>query len=140
MGITLNQLSNTVNKVMSKVKDKYVLKEDGKSLSSNDYTTADKTLVSKISSKVDKVEGKGLSANDYSTEDKNKVAKINIIESNINNLNSQIVEKVNLKNVKIYPIIVEEISSIEVTAIDINDIDLRYEYGHVNRYGAKELG
>lgn len=140
MGITLNQLTNTVDKVMSKVKDRYVLKEEGKKLSSNDYTTADKVLVSKISNKVDKEEGKGLSANDYSTEDKNKVAKINTIESNISDLNSQIVEKVNLKNVKIYPIIVEEINSIEVAGININDIDLRYEYGHINRYGAKELG
>ena len=46
----------------------------------------------------------------------------------------------NLKNVRIYPIIAEEINSIVVTKININDIDLRYEYGHVNRYGAKELG
>ena len=34
MGITLNQLTNTVDKVMSKVKDRYVLKEEGKNLSS----------------------------------------------------------------------------------------------------------
>ena len=58
MGITLNQLTNIVSKVMTKVKDKFVLKE----------------------------EGKGLSTNDYSTEDKSKVAKIDTINSNIENI------------------------------------------------------
>ena len=62
MGISLEQLTNSVNKVMTKVKDKFVLKE----------------------------EGKGLSTNDYSTEDKSKVAKIDDIESSIKNVSSQI--------------------------------------------------
>ena len=64
MGITLNQLTNSVNKVMIKVKDKFVSKE----------------------------EGKGLSTNDYSTEDKSKVAKIDDIENSVKNVSSQIDE------------------------------------------------
>lgn len=62
MGISLEQLTNSVNKVMTKVKDKFVLKE----------------------------EGKGLSTNDYSTEDKSKVAKIDDIENSVKNVSSQI--------------------------------------------------
>ena len=42
MGISLEQLTNSVNKVMTKVKDKFVLKEEGKGLSTNDYSTEDK--------------------------------------------------------------------------------------------------
>lgn len=62
MGISLEQLTNSVNKVMTKVKDKFVPKE----------------------------EGKGLSTNDYSTEDKDKVAKIDDIENSVKNISSQI--------------------------------------------------
>lgn len=70
MGISLEQLTNSVNKVMTKVKDKFVLKE----------------------------EGKGLSTNDYSTEDKSKVAKIDNIESSVKNVSSQIDEKTTFYN------------------------------------------
>ena len=73
MGISLEQLTNSVNKVMTKVKDKFVSKE----------------------------EGKGLSTNDYSTEDKSKVAKIDDIENSIEQVNSQIDEKANLINARI---------------------------------------
>ena len=62
MGITLNQLTNSVNKVMAKIKDKYVPKENDK----------------------------GLSTNDYTNEDKNKVAKIDTIENSIEQVSSQI--------------------------------------------------
>lgn len=58
----MEQLTNSVNKVMTKVKDKFVSKE----------------------------EGKGLSTNDYSTEDKSKVAKIDTIENSIEQVSSQI--------------------------------------------------
>lgn len=48
--------------------------ENGKGLSANDYTDADKTIVGGVTSalagKVDKVSGKGLSTNDYSNTDK----------------------------------------------------------------------
>ena len=48
--------------------------ENGKGLSANDYTDADKSIVggvtSALSGKVDKVSGKGLSTNDYSDSDK----------------------------------------------------------------------
>ena len=71
MGISLEQLTNSVNKVMTKVKDKFVSKE----------------------------EGKGLSTNDYSTEDKSKVAKIDTIENSIEQVSSQIDEKANLSDV-----------------------------------------
>ena len=59
MGITLNQLTNVTQKLVNKIKDKYVTKE----------------------------EGKGLSSNDYTTEEKEKVAKIDTIEEDLNNLN-----------------------------------------------------
>ena len=48
----------------------------GKGLSTNDYTTAEKSKVATIDNKVDKVTGKGLSTNDYTTADKNKLAGI----------------------------------------------------------------
>ena len=48
-------------------------KVDGKQLSTNDYTTAEKQEVAKIANKVDKVEGKQLSTNDYTTAEKTKL-------------------------------------------------------------------
>ena len=48
-------------------------KVDGKQLSTNDYTTAEKTEVAKIANKVDKVEGKQLSTEDYTTAEKTKL-------------------------------------------------------------------
>lgn len=51
-------------------------KVDGKQLSTNDYTTAEKQEVAKIANKVDKVNGKGLSTNDYTAEDKAAVGTI----------------------------------------------------------------
>ena len=51
-------------------------KVDGKQLSTNDYTTAEKQEVAKIANKVDKVDGKQLSTEDYTTAEKQEVAKI----------------------------------------------------------------
>jgi hypothetical protein len=70
---------------------------NGKGLSTNDYSTAEKTKLaaitgtntgdqdlsayattSALNSKVDKVTGKGLSTNDYSTAEKTKLASINL--------------------------------------------------------------
>lgn len=51
-------------------------KVDGKQLSTNDYTTAEKQEVAKIANKVDKVNGKGLSTNDYTAKDKAAVGTI----------------------------------------------------------------
>lgn len=48
-------------------------KVDGKQLSTNDYTTAEKQKVAKIANKVDKVEGKQLSTEDYTTAEKTKL-------------------------------------------------------------------
>lgn len=48
-------------------------KVDGKQLSTNDYTTAEKQEVAKIANKVDKVEGKQLSTEDYTTTEKTKL-------------------------------------------------------------------
>lgn len=48
-------------------------KVDGKQLSTNDYTTAEKQEVAKIVNKVDKVEGKQLSTEDYTTAEKTKL-------------------------------------------------------------------
>lgn len=57
-------------------------KVDGKQLSTNDYTTAEKQEVAKIANKVDKVEGKQLSTEDYTTAEK---AKLSGIADNANN-------------------------------------------------------
>lgn len=51
-------------------------KEVGKGLSSNDYTTAEKQEVAKVSNKVDKVVGKGLSTNDYTDDDMQDVGEM----------------------------------------------------------------
>ena len=51
-------------------------KVDGKQLSTNDYTTAEKQEVAKIANKVDKVEGKQLSTEDYTTAEKTKLGRI----------------------------------------------------------------
>ncbi|MFA5818660.1 MAG: hypothetical protein WC854_05220 [Bacteroidales bacterium] len=57
-------------------------KVTGKGLSTNDYTTAEKTKLATItgdqdlSGKVDKVTGKGLSTNDYTTAEQTKLAGI----------------------------------------------------------------
>ena len=48
-------------------------KVDGKQLSTNDYTTAEKQEVAKIANKVDKVDGKQLSTEDYTTAEKTKL-------------------------------------------------------------------
>lgn len=51
-------------------------KVEGKQLSTNDYTTAEKQEVAKIANKVDKVEGKQLSTEDYTTAEKTKLSGI----------------------------------------------------------------
>ena len=51
-------------------------KVDGKQLSTNDYTTAEKQEVAKIANKADKVEGKQLSTEDYTTAEKTKLSGI----------------------------------------------------------------
>lgn len=51
-------------------------KVDGRQLSTNDYTTAEKQEVAKIANKVDKVEGKQLSTEDYTTAEKTKLSGI----------------------------------------------------------------
>lgn len=72
-------------------------KVDGKGLSANDYTDADKakldalpsdsTLETALDNKVDKVDGKGLSANDFTDADKTKLdgieagAQVNTVDS-----------------------------------------------------------
>lgn len=74
-------LSNTStnpiqNKVVYEAVSGKVDKVNGKQLSTNDYTAADKTAVGTISNKVDKVTGKQLSTNDYTTSEKNKLSGI----------------------------------------------------------------
>lgn len=64
--------------------DKKVTAEEGKGLSTNDYTTAEKNKVAntpsnvndELAKKVDKVTGKDLSTNDYTNEEKAKVANL----------------------------------------------------------------
>lgn len=59
---------------------KYVAKEEGKGLSTNDYDAAAKAIVDSVTenldNKVDKVAGKGLSTNDYDAAAVAEVAKI----------------------------------------------------------------
>ena len=61
-------------------------KVTGKGLSTNDYTTADKTIVDNVTTnlnnKVDKVTGKGLSTNDYTDADK---AIVSAVTTNLSN-------------------------------------------------------
>lgn len=81
VGSTDIDLSNYYTKTQADalLADK-VDKVSGKGLSTNDYTNADKTIVSgvtaNLNNKVDKVAGKGLSTNDYTTAEKNKLAGI----------------------------------------------------------------
>lgn len=74
--------------------EKKVTAEDGKRLSTNDYTTAEKNKVANLpsntntslSNKVDKVSGKGLSTNDYTNTEKTKLSSLNaaiIVQSNV---------------------------------------------------------
>lgn len=95
---------NGVLYLWGKIKSFFVQKEDGKGLSSNDFTSAEKTKLAGITAgatkvtvdealsststnpvqnkavntalgnKVDKVSGKQLSTNDYTTAEKNKLA------------------------------------------------------------------
>lgn len=75
----IKQLSTALQAIQATVstlqRDK-VDKDGSKVLSDNNYTNADKDLVSKIGNKVDKVQGKQLSTNDYTTDEKNKLAGI----------------------------------------------------------------
>ena len=72
MGISLEQLTNSVNKVMTKVKDKFVLKEEGKGLSTNDYSTEDKSKVAKIDDIENSIEQVSSQINIYTDEEVNK--------------------------------------------------------------------
>ncbi len=58
-------------------------KVEGKGLSTNDYTTAEKNAVATIGDKVDKEAGKGLSSNDYTAAEKAQVAKIATMETTL---------------------------------------------------------
>lgn len=70
-------------------------KEVGKGLSSNDYTTAEKQEVAKISNKVDKLAGKELSTNDFTNELKTKLDGLsNYNDSAIRNSINTKVDKV----------------------------------------------
>lgn len=76
------------NKVITAAMSEKVDKVDGKTLSTNDYTTAEKnklaslynyddTAISQaLTNKVDKVAGKGLSSEDFTTEDKEKLDNV----------------------------------------------------------------
>ena len=70
---TVHKLSNKIDKI------------NGKSLSTNDYTDAEKAEVAKIKDKVDNVSGKGLSTNDFTSEYKTKLDNLDT------NLNSKVI-------------------------------------------------
>jgi len=77
--LKLSTLQLQVSQLQASVLNK-VDKVEGKGLSENDYTDADKAIVDGVTSaladKVDKVQGKGLSTNDYTDADKAEVAKV----------------------------------------------------------------
>ena len=85
-------------------------KQEGKGLSTNDYTTEDKnklsnlhnyddtSIVNSLNDKVDKVANKGLSSNDYTNEDRQKLSSLsNYDDTEIRNSLSNKVDKVNNK-------------------------------------------
>ena len=72
----LKNLLQAIQATESTLQRDKVDKDGSKVLSDNNYTNADKDLVSKIGNKVDKVQGKQLSTNDYTTDEKNKLAGI----------------------------------------------------------------
>lgn len=108
MGISLEQLTNSVNKVMTKVKDKFVSKE----------------------------EGKGLSTNDYSTEDKSKVAKIDNIESSVKNVSSQMDEKANKNDVANLSSVTPEFASSIDKMIDTTKTYVNISDGYIYLYNS----
>lgn len=108
MGISLEQLTNSVNKVMTKVKDKFVLKE----------------------------EGRGLSTNDYSTEDKDKVAKIDDIESSVKNVSSQMDEKANKNDVANLSSVTPEFASSIDKMIDTTKTYVNISDGYIYLYNS----
>ena len=65
----LNDNADVIDRTLFNKVDKV----NGKALSTNDYTNADKQKVNTIDNKVDKEEGKALSTNDYTNEDKEKL-------------------------------------------------------------------
>lgn len=72
----LSTALQAIQAIVSTLQRGKVDKDGSKVLSDNNYTNADKDLVSKIGNKVDKVQGKQLSTNDYTTDEKNKLAGI----------------------------------------------------------------
>ena len=75
-GDVASYTNGTVHKLSKKID-----KVDGKGLSTNDYTDAEKTEVAKIKDKVDKVSGKGLSTNDFTNTYK---TKLDNLDTNLN--------------------------------------------------------
>ena len=71
-GLSTNDFTNADKQKVNTITNK-VDKEEGKVLSSNDYTDEDKESVGTIINKVDKEDGKGLSTNDFTNEDKEKL-------------------------------------------------------------------
>lgn len=82
LGGQVTDLSNDLDGKVDKV--------EGKGLSTNDYTDADKAA---LANKVDKVSGKGLSTNDYTNEDKNKLAGIEA-GAQVNEVTAEQVEEI----------------------------------------------
>ena len=78
MALTLKQ---TIAYLWQQINGKFVPQEEGKGLSTNDYTATDKSKVALIDNKVDKVQGKQLSTNDYTTAEKDKLASLNNAEA-----------------------------------------------------------
>ena len=66
--------------------------EEGKGLSTNDYTNADKEKLAGLDNKVDKIEGKGLSSNDFTDAERNKLANLSNYDDSelVNSLNNKV--------------------------------------------------
>ena len=103
---SITEMNNgkTVEQEITSLSSNKVDKVSGKSLSTNDYTTAEKNKLSglkdhtnEISSletnKVDKVTGKGLSTNDFTTAEKNKLTSLKDHTADISNLSTNKADK-----------------------------------------------
>lgn len=70
----------------------------------------------------------------------NMAKKIENFSGRIDDCVNELGNKVDLEYVKTYPIVEEEEEALLLTDLSKKDMNLKYEYGHINRYGAKELG
>lgn len=80
-GLSTEDFTTALKDKLNNLKTSYTADDITETTGKVFITPAQKTEIANIANKVDKVDGKGLSANDYTTADKNKVAKSAVIRS-----------------------------------------------------------